>query len=96
MHAKYLKSSQVDLLVSVIMPNYNYGHLISRAIDSALAQDYSNLELIFVDDGSTDNSRDVIESYRDNRIVKVYQSNQGVSSARNLGIKKARGAFVAF
>lgn len=96
MDAKHLKSSKLDLLVSVIMPNYNYGNLMSRAIDSVLTQDYSNLELIIVDDGSTDNSRDVIESYRDKRIVKVYQSNQGVSSARNLGIKKARGAFVAF
>ena len=71
--------------VSVIIPTYNRGHILPEAIDSVLAQNFSDYELIVIDDGSTDNTRAVLDGYSDK--VKVYkQTNQGVSAARNHGI----------
>ena len=83
------------LLVSVIIDNYNYGHFLAQAIDSVLAQTYTNIELIVVDDGSTDNSREVIESYGD-RLTPIFQKNQGQGAAFNTGIKQAKGELVCF
>ena len=83
------------LLVSVIIDNYNYGHFLAQAIDSVLAQTYTNIELIVVDDGSTDNSREVIESYGD-RLTSIFQKNQGQGAAFNTGIKQAKGDIVCF
>jgi len=81
--------------VSVIIPTYNRGHLLPDAIDSVLAQDFSDYELIVVDDGSTDNTLTILDGYT-NR-VKVYrQTNQGVSAARNHGITVSSGEFIAF
>jgi glycosyltransferase involved in cell wall biosynthesis len=81
--------------VSVIIPTYNRGWIIKEAIDSVLAQDYTELELIVVDDGSTDHTSDVLDSYRD--VIKVFsQKNKGVSAARNRGIAEASGKFIAF
>ena len=82
--------------VSIIIPNYNYAKYLRKCIDSVLNQTYANIELIIVDDGSTDNSREVIESYVDHRIIKIYQENQGVSVARNNGIQIANGSYLAF
>jgi glycosyltransferase involved in cell wall biosynthesis len=82
-------------LVSVIIPTYNRSHYLARAINSALAQKYSPLEIIVVDDGSTDNTPNVIASFRD-QIIPVRQDNMGVSAARNLGLQIARGEYIAF
>lgn len=81
-------------LVSVIIGNYNYGNFLAEAIDSILQQTYRNYESIVVDDGSTDNSRQVIESYPD--VIAVFQPNGGQGSAFNAGIAKARGEIICF
>ena len=82
-------------LVSVIIPTYNRGWAIAEAIDSVLEQDFSDYELIVVDDGSTDNTSDILQSYG-NTITVIYQSNEGVSAARNSGIGASAGELIAF
>jgi hypothetical protein len=82
-------------LVSIIIDNYNYGHFVAAAIRSALAQTYVPLEVIVVDDGSTDNSRSVIESFGD-RLRAIYQENRGQSAAFDTGFYAARGEIVFF
>jgi glycosyltransferase involved in cell wall biosynthesis len=81
-------------LVSVVIPTYNYGRFVTEAVDSVLAQTYPHVEVIVVDDGSTDDTRQRLEHYR-GRVVYVCQDNQGLSAARNTGIRLARGPFVA-
>ena len=81
--------------VSVIMPAYNVGWCVGRAVDSVLAQDFRERELIVINDGSTDNTRSVLASYGD-AIKVIHQENRGMSAARNAGIRAARGALVAF
>lgn len=81
---------------SIIVPTYNRAHLIFRNIESVINQTYTNWELIIIDDGSTDNTRQVVESYKDQRIKYFWQENQERSIARNNGIKKARGEWVCF
>jgi glycosyltransferase involved in cell wall biosynthesis len=90
-----LKPLPVNPLVSVIIGNYNYGEYLGAAIESVLQQTYSNLELIVVDDGSTDHSRQVMEAYGD-RIVALYQQNGGQTAAFNTGINHAQGSIVCF
>ncbi len=81
--------------VSVIIPTYNRGYMLPDALDSVLAQDFDNYELIVIDDGSTDNTLTILDGYL-NR-VKVYrQMNQGVSAARNHGITVSSGNLIAF
>ena len=82
-------------LVSVIIPTYNRGWIIKEAIDSVLAQDFEDFELIIVDDGSTDHTAAIINSYQEDIII-LRQKNQGVSAARNRGLAEASGSFVAF
>ena len=82
-------------LVSVIIPTYNRGWILKEAIDSVLAQDFTDFELIIIDDGSTDNTQDILSSYKKD-IVVLMQENKGVSSARNRGIVSASGQFIAF
>lgn len=82
-------------LVSVIIGNYNYGQYISRAIESVLGQTYGHIELIVIDDGSSDNSRDVIASYGD-RLTAIYQDNSGQGAAFNVGIQRAQGEIICF
>lgn len=84
-----------ESLVSVVMPAYNVAWCIGRAVDSVLAQDFRARELIVVNDGSTDRTRAVLESYGP-AINVVDQENHGMSAARNAGIHRARGAYVAF
>lgn len=84
-------------LVSVILPTYNRGYVIKRAVDSVLAQTYTNLELIVIDDGSTDNTQELLASYRDPRLkVLVPGKNGGPAAARNRGLEAARGDYIAF
>ena len=82
-------------LVSVIIPTYNRGWILKEAIDSVLAQDFKDFELIVVDDGSTDNTQGILNSYKEDIIV-LHQGNKGVSAARNRGITSASGRFIAF
>lgn len=81
--------------ISVIIPAFNYARYLGEAIDSVFAQTYPALEVIVVDDGSTDDTPAVLATYGD-RIRTIRQQNQGVSSARNSGIAAARGEYVAF
>ena len=82
-------------LVSILINNYNYERFLSDAIDGALRQTYSPVEVIVVDDGSTDNSRDVIASYGSN-ISFVFKNNGGQASAFNTGIAASRGDIMCF
>ena len=81
--------------VSVIIPTYNRARCVVRAVDSALDQSHAASEIIVVDDGSTDDTEQRLQPYRD-RIRYVYQENQGVSAARNAGIQHATGEWIAF
>ena len=81
--------------VSVIIPSYNNANYIARAIDSVLNQTYRDFEIIVVDDGSTDNTKDIVSSYP-NPVKYLGQDNRGPSSARNAGIAASRGEFIAF
>ncbi|HWZ87882.1 MAG TPA: glycosyltransferase family 2 protein, partial [Polyangiaceae bacterium] len=82
-------------LVSVVMPAYNVAWCIGRAVDSVLAQDFQARELIVVNDGSTDDTRAVLEGYG-GTIHVIDQENRGMSAARNVGIRNAHGTYVAF
>ena len=81
--------------VSVIIPSYNRAGFLEEAIESVLSQDYENFELIVVDDGSTDETRNIVKEYAE-RITYLYQDNSGVSCARNMGIKRSSGEYIAF
>ena len=83
------------LLISVVIPNYNYGAFVGAAIDSALALDWPEVEVIVVDDGSTDDSRTVIARYAD-RVVTIHQENAGQAAACAAGFARARGDVVIF
>lgn len=83
-------------LISVIIPVYNRAYCVEKAILSVLNQSFSDLELIIVDDGSTDNLESVLENINDCRIIFIKQANQGVSIARNNGILKGQGTWFAF
>ena len=85
-------------LVSIIVPTYNSGSIIKKSIDSILKQTYENIEIIIVDDGSTDDTKVVYEkNYQKNsKVVFFSKENGGVSSARNFGIKKSSGKWVIF
>ncbi|MBQ6350767.1 MAG: glycosyltransferase family 2 protein [Methanobrevibacter sp.] len=84
-------------MISVIMPTYNRARTLKRAIDSVLAQTYSDIELIVVDDCSTDNTKDIIDKYSDERLRYVrLKKNSGACVARNVGIEKAKGEYIAF
>lgn len=86
-------------LVSIVIPTYNYAAYVGRAIGSCLDQSYSNVEIIVVDDGSTDNTADVVEALVRRHPLSlryVAQPNTGVSAARNKGMEHASGGFIAF
>ncbi len=88
----------IDSLYSIIIPVYNSEKYILDCVVSVQNQTYSNLDIILVDDGSTDSSRSIIEKLilNDNRMRYFYKSNGGVSSARNYGLNKARGEYISF
>lgn len=80
-------------LVSVLINNYNYGHFLGEAIDSVLNQTYPYIEIVVVDDGSTDNSREIISSYQE-KIISVLKENGGQASAFNAGFAASRGDII--
>ncbi len=83
-------------LVTIIVPCYNYGHLLGETLDSIKKQTYKNWECIIVDDGSTDSSSIVSNNYciKDNRFKYIYQDNRGLSAARNTELKHAKGKYI--
>jgi len=84
-------------LVSIITPTFNRADFLPEAIESVLSQDYGNFEFLIIDDGSTDNSKEVIENYMGSgKIRYFYQENSGQSVARNKGIAEAKGEFICF
>ncbi len=82
-------------VVSIIIPTYNYAIYLSTAIQSCLNQTYKPIEIIIVDDGSTDDTKEVVKKF-DDRIIYFYQKNGGVSAARNKGLELAKGNYLAF
>src|SRR4051794_59978 len=82
--------TEPNISLSVIVANYNYAEFVGVAIESALAIDWPDVEVIVVDDGSTDNSRAVIEKFG-GRVVAIFQENAGQIAARNLGFARSRG-----
>lgn len=86
-----------QLTVSVVIPSFNAGKYIVEAIDSVLAQTYKPLEIIVIDDGSQDNTKDVLNPFIETQEIRYfYQENQGPGTARNLGVLKSRGDLIAF
>lgn len=85
-------------LVSIIIPTYNYGHFLADSLGSVLAQTYPHWECIVVDDGSTDDTRQIVEGFAqsDSRIKYLYQDNAGLSAARNTGLRHAKGSYLQF
>ncbi len=84
-------------LVSIIIPTYNYAKYVSEAIQSVLAQDYRPIEILVVDDGSTDNTKEIVEALaRDNSEIRyLYQENQGTPAARNYAVSQSQGEYIA-
>jgi glycosyltransferase involved in cell wall biosynthesis len=86
----------LEPLVSIIVPVYNVEKYLDKCVNSLMRQTYQNIEIILIDDGSTDKSGDLCDSYSDTRIHVIHQENGGLSAARNEGIKVARGDFLTF
>lgn len=81
---------------SIIIPSYNRAHIVTRAINSVLSQSLFDFEIIVVDDGSTDSTKETVHSILDTSIHYVYQQNKGVCAARNHGVSKASGEYFIF
>jgi len=81
-------------LISVVIPCYNHGHYLRTAIESVLAQTYPNVEIIVVDDGSKDDTKEVAAGF--NKVKYVYQKNSGLSASRNTGIRESKGEYLLF
>jgi glycosyltransferase involved in cell wall biosynthesis len=81
---------------SIILPTYNRASFISKAIESVIDQLYNKWELIILDDGSTDNTKEIVLSFNDDRIRYIYQENKERSAARNNGIRNAKGEYICF
>lgn len=87
----------MEPLISVIIPTYNRAKTIIRAIESALKQTYTNMEIIIVDDASGDNTGEIVKGIEDSRIKYIkHETNKGGAAARNTGIDEAKGEYVAF
>ncbi len=88
----------MSITVSIVIPAYNAEQYLGETIESVLAQTFDDFELLIIDDGSTDNTAEIVSNYslKDNRVKLISQENQGVSIARNTGIKIAKGEYIAF
>lgn len=96
-NAREGEMKMAEKLVSVIIPAYNRAATIKRAVDSVLCQTYPDIEVIVVDDGSTDNTAEIVNEYDDNRVQLIRQKEHGgASKARNTGIASAKGEYIAF
>ncbi len=82
-------------LISIVIPTYQHAHTILQCLDSIFVQTYSNIEIIVVNDGSTDNTEELLEQYKE-RITLVNQDNRGPNPARNRGFSEAKGDFIIF
>ena len=85
-------------MVSVIVPCFNYGHFLTETLQAVSNQTHPDLECIVVDDGSTDNTKEITDTFakKDSRVHYIHQSNQGLSAARNTGIENAKGDWIQF
>ena len=96
----YEGAAETDIspIVSVIVPIYNAENTLERCLSSIKNQSYTNFEVIMINDGSTDNSESICKKFveKDKRYVLYTQENRGVSSARNLGLKKVKGRYIQF
>ena len=92
------KGTEMNQLISVIGPVYNVEKYLPQCMDSILSQTYNNIQIILVDDGSTDSSTLICDEYacKDNRVEVIHKENGGLSSARNAGIDVARGNYIIF
>lgn len=88
----------MNRLISIIVPVYNSEKYLNRCIDSLINQKYKNIEIILINDGSTDRSGEICNEYceKDDRIITIHKKNEGVSSARNIGLEYANGDYIAF
>lgn len=95
---KNINSMMNNLLLSIISPVYNVESYLDRCVQSILSQSYRDIELILIDDGSTDSSAGICDEWaaKDSRVVVVHQTNAGVSAARNAGLKIAQGDYLTF
>ena len=86
----------MDPLISVIIPVYNVENELTDCIESIIMQTYSNIEIVLINDGSTDSSGDICNQYaqKDSRIVALHKKNGGLSDARNYGIAHSKGEFI--
>lgn len=82
--------------ISIIVPIYNEEENLRKCIESLINQTYKELEIILINDGSTDNSKEIIESFKDKRIVAINKKNTGISDTRNIGIGKSTGDYIMF
>ena len=87
-----------DRLFSIVIPAFNYGHYLARAMESVLAQSGDDYELIIVDDGSSDHTADVVKSYQNGSspLTYVFQQNRGLAAARNLGVQLSKAEYLLF
>ena len=87
-----------DIKISVVIPVYNAAPYLQRCLDSIYSQSYKNLEIICINDGSTDKSLEILSTYakKEKRLVVISQENKGASAARNAGIERATGDFISF
>jgi glycosyltransferase involved in cell wall biosynthesis len=83
-------------LISIIVPCYNAAKYLNETLTSILSQDLCDMEVLIIDDGSTDHTKEVIEVIKDERVKYFYQNNKGVSIARNEGLKMAKGSYIIF
>ena len=91
-----MEQTYVPGLISVIIPTYQHADTLPNCLDSVLAQSYGHLEIVVVDDGSTDDTQDVLRDYQAKVVKVILQENQGSNPARNRGLREARGEFVIF
>lgn len=82
--------------ISVVIPLYNKAFSIEKTLKTVLQQTFSDFEIVIINDGSTDNSAEIVESIKDCRVQLYHQENQGAAAARNFGIEKSNGNLIAF